>query len=144
MTCSAQAILPGNRTSQRVGISNNAGLAKWPIDAEKCFRFWAQNGASCMTCIRTCPFNKGPGTIHDMTGWIIRRTPRFNKVFLWMDDLFGFGKRTSAARYWLENSSRNGPGRIRTPSHEHPQSLPPDKKPPSPKPRMNTGRRQTP
>jgi reductive dehalogenase len=99
-TCSAQAISYGERTAERYNISNNPGMAKWPIDAEKCFTFWAQNGSSCMTCIRTCPFNKPPGRLHDLTRWVIRKTAIFNRLFVWLDDLFGYGKRMSAATFW--------------------------------------------
>lgn len=99
-TCSAQAILYGERTAERRSISNSSGMAKWPIDAEKCFTFWAQNSTSCMTCVRTCPFNKPPGRIHDLTRWTIRQTTIFNKLFVWLDDVFGYGKKVNAATFW--------------------------------------------
>ncbi|MBI3090589.1 MAG: reductive dehalogenase [Candidatus Tectomicrobia bacterium] len=101
-TCSAQAILDGDRITDRRSISNNPGMAKWPVDAEKCFSFWSQNGSSCMTCIRACPFNKVPGKIHDMTRWTIKKTTAFNKFFVWVDDLFDYGKKESAAKFWEE------------------------------------------
>lgn len=101
-TCSAQAILDGDRITERRSISNNPGMAKWPIDAEKCFSFWAQNGVSCMTCIRSCPYNKPPGAIHSMTRWAISKTTVFNTFFLWLDDVCGYGKKVNAAKFWDE------------------------------------------
>jgi ferredoxin len=38
--------------------SNNPGVSKWPIDAEKCYAFWCENGGDCSTCITACPFTK--------------------------------------------------------------------------------------
>lgn len=40
--------------------SNNPGVLKWYVDAEKCYQFWCDNGADCSTCIAVCPFSKGP------------------------------------------------------------------------------------
>ena len=35
--------------------SNNPGVLRWPVDGEKCFRFWRANGTSCSNCIAACP-----------------------------------------------------------------------------------------
>jgi ferredoxin len=45
--------------------SNNPGVLKWPIDAEKCYGFWCENGGDCSTCITACPFTRK--TLEDST-----------------------------------------------------------------------------
>lgn len=101
-TCSAQALMKGERSAGRQTISNNPGMAKWMVDADKCFSFWAQNTTDCLTCIRTCPFNKAPGRIHNLTRWTIRRTRVFNRLFVWIDDVLGYGKKTNPETFWEE------------------------------------------
>lgn len=39
-------------------ISNNPGVKKYYIDAEKCFKFWIENSSDCGNCIAVCPFSK--------------------------------------------------------------------------------------
>ncbi len=73
-------------------------MLKWPLDGEKCFRFWYINGArtdkgmyhiDCYQCINVCPFNKKPGIGHDMVRWSVRRRiPTLNRLFRLGDDLF--------------------------------------------------------
>ncbi len=41
--CPGQAIMYEERTTQPNNISNASGELKWPINAEKCFDFWARN-----------------------------------------------------------------------------------------------------
>ncbi len=38
------------------GISNNPGVLRWPVDAEKCYGFWIENGCDCSSCIAACPY----------------------------------------------------------------------------------------
>jgi reductive dehalogenase len=96
--CPSQAILYGKRTHKARTFSTNPGLLKWPLDGEKCFRFWYMNGAKtdkgmyhidCYQCINVCPYNKKPGIIHDVTRWFVRRkVPTLNRFFRYADDLF--------------------------------------------------------
>ncbi|MFX0033869.1 MAG: reductive dehalogenase [Candidatus Hodarchaeota archaeon] len=39
-------------------ISNNPGVKKYYVDAEKCFEFWVENSSDCGYCISICPFSK--------------------------------------------------------------------------------------
>lgn len=39
-------------------ISNNPGVKKYYVDAEKCFEFWIENSSDCGSCIAVCPFSK--------------------------------------------------------------------------------------
>jgi hypothetical protein len=38
--------------------SNNPGIRRWPVHADKCYAFWVENGASCSTCISACPYTR--------------------------------------------------------------------------------------
>lgn len=98
--CPSRAILSGDRTATPLSISNNPGLLKWPLDAEKCFKYWAANQVDCATCIRTCPFNKPQGRIHTATRWLIKKAPWLNKSFVRLDDVLGYGKEAQADKFW--------------------------------------------
>ncbi|MFX0036928.1 MAG: reductive dehalogenase [Candidatus Hermodarchaeota archaeon] len=41
-----------------INISNNSGVKKYYIDAEKCFEYWVENSSDCGYCIAVCPFSK--------------------------------------------------------------------------------------
>jgi epoxyqueuosine reductase len=60
--CEVEAIsFDEEPTFEPVCISNNPGVLKWPIDAEKCYDFWCENGGDCATCIAVCPYTKRTG-----------------------------------------------------------------------------------
>jgi len=98
--CPSGSIAHGSPTDAPNNISNREGVLRWPINAETCLAFWAANGTDCANCIRTCPFNKPPGRLHDLVRWGICHMPALNKLFLWGDDLFGYGRRRNAERFW--------------------------------------------
>ena len=87
-------------TTEGYNISNQSGVLKWYINAEKCFSFWAKNRMSCSICIRTCPFNKAPGVIHDVIRSVIKRTTLFNALFTRLDGIFGYDKIVPAKKFW--------------------------------------------
>jgi len=96
--CPSQAILYGKRIPSARTASTNPGLLKWPLNGEKCLRYWYKNGAKtekgmyhidCYQCINVCPFNKRPGIGHDMVRWFVRKKiPWVNQLLKWGDDLF--------------------------------------------------------
>jgi len=98
--CPSQAIPHGDMTEEGPNISNQSGILKWYVDAEKCFAFWAQNRMDCSTCIRVCPFNKAPGILHDAVRAVIRRTALFNPLLVWMDDLLKYDRASPAAKFY--------------------------------------------
>ena len=100
--CPSKSIAHGKPTDTPNNISNRDGVLRWPVNAETCLAFWADNGTDCANCIRTCPFNKPSGWLHDFVRWGICHMPRLNKIFLWGDDLLGYGKRGNADRFWRE------------------------------------------
>jgi epoxyqueuosine reductase QueG len=63
-SCPADAISLTDRTFTGPTESNNPGVEKWYVNAEKCLRFWQTNGASCANCIAACPFTLGFSGVH--------------------------------------------------------------------------------
>jgi len=53
--CPARAIKFGERTVEPTSISNRRGILRWPVDVEKCYQFWQENGTDCSNCIAVCP-----------------------------------------------------------------------------------------
>ena len=98
--CPSQAIPHGEMNTEGHNISNQSGVLKWYVDAEKCFAFWSKNRMSCASCIRVCPFNKAPGILHDAIRAAIRRTTLFNQFFTRIDSLLGYGKIYTAKKFW--------------------------------------------
>jgi reductive dehalogenase len=98
--CPSKSISSGGPTVLGESISNHSGVLKWYIDPEKCYKFWVKNWLDCTNCINVCPFNKPPGFLHDTTRNVIRNTSAFNRFFVWMDDLLGYGKPSCAKEYW--------------------------------------------
>jgi reductive dehalogenase len=100
INCPSQAIPHEDMTSEGPNISNQSGVRKWYVNAERCFAFWAKNRMDCTDCIRVCPFNKPRGLLHDLVRAVIRRTTLFNRPFIWMDGLLGYDERIPAVRFW--------------------------------------------
>jgi reductive dehalogenase len=98
--CPSKSIMFGEPTDKAHNISNRQGVMAWHINAETCLSFWANNGMDCSNCIRTCPFNKPAGWFHDLVRLGINKVPGFNKVALWGDDLFGYGKKGDSDKFW--------------------------------------------
>jgi len=41
-----------------VSPSNNKGIRRWPVNHDRCYGFWIENGAECSNCIAACPFGR--------------------------------------------------------------------------------------
>jgi len=100
--CPSQSIMYGKPMAKPINISNREGLLRWPVNAETCLAFWAANGTDCSNCIRTCPFNKPAGRLHDAVRWGIKNLPNLNPLFLWGDDFFSYGRRGKADKFWMD------------------------------------------
>lgn len=98
--CPSQAISYGDPTTEGPSFSNHSGVLKWYINPEKCFLFWTKNWLDCNNCVRVCPFNKPQGILHDAVRAVIRNLPQFNRLFVWMDDILGYGKPMRVKNFW--------------------------------------------
>ena len=90
--CPSRAISNDGPTMQGPSLSNHSGVEKWYINPEKCFMFWVKNWMDCNNCVRVCPFNKSPGKLHEFVRYSIRKFPVFNRLWLYLDDLVGYGR----------------------------------------------------
>lgn len=81
--------------------SNLIGVAKWTVDAEKCFKFWANQNTDCSICIRICPFNRDYGKWYNRW-WRRLAGSSLRRLALWLDDrLVDRGRHKSA--WWWRN-----------------------------------------
>ena len=98
--CPGQAISMEGLTAEASCISNNPGVMKWPMMAEKCRANWANIGTNCGICIRVCPFNKAPGGIHNVVRWLVKNASWSDSLMIQMDDLAGYGKYLDPELFW--------------------------------------------
>lgn len=79
--------------------SNLIGVAKWTVDAEKCFKFWTNQNTDCSICIRVCPFNR------DYRKWYHRlwrklASSPLRHLALWLDDKLVLRQRQKSSAWW--------------------------------------------
>lgn len=59
--CPARAIKFEERTTEQTSKSNRPGILRWPVDVEKCYMFWQENGGiDCANCVAACPWSLQP------------------------------------------------------------------------------------
>jgi ferredoxin len=101
--CPGKAISKGTnaRTFDTPNLSSNPGVYRWQVNAEKCYQVWVKAGHDCANCLRSCPFNKPDSWYHSMTMTLVGlRLPILNRMIVWIDDAFGFGKRKPSSFFW--------------------------------------------
>ena len=98
--CPGQAIMFGPPTDKVHNISNREGLLRWPIDAEKCFSWFARTKGVCGACIRVCPFNQPRGLLHEWVRRGVKNTRWLDSLFIKADDLLGHGKKARVDSFW--------------------------------------------
>ena len=99
--CPSGAISAGSRTAEGYGISNNPGVMKWHLDAEKCDEFQAyKTGTNCTICMRVCPFNKEGPWVYNLSRRVVKRLPSLARGVVWLDHFLGYGKRLKPELFW--------------------------------------------
>ena len=97
--CPAKAIADGEPSTRVHNRSNIRGIRKWTTDAERCFRFWANQNTDCAICVRVCPYNRDfgrPGS----RAWRWLAGTRLRRLALWLDRKSGRGRRLAPSRWW--------------------------------------------
>jgi len=87
---------PSQKTHNR---SNLIGVAKWTVDAEKCFKFWVNQNTDCSICIRVCPFNRDYSRWHNRI-WRNIANSTLRRLALWLDDKLTNRRRHKSAWWW--------------------------------------------
>ncbi|MDP6178982.1 MAG: reductive dehalogenase [Desulfatiglandales bacterium] len=98
------------------GTAMHNGYEHWPYDVEKCtsFRVGNQQGASCGTCIKSCPWSKPFTPFHRMVMWSMRNLPFTRRLAIWGDDLIGYHKPNPDLKWWRDFEEVEGELRIPT------------------------------
>ncbi|MGE0733641.1 MAG: reductive dehalogenase [Alphaproteobacteria bacterium] len=105
--CPPRAIPFGEPQTAPINASNFVGIRKWSVDAEKCFKFWTNQGTECGICIRVCPYNKDTSTWARRVyyrSWRRLAAGPLRKFALWLDIKLGFGKREEPVWWWRKRS----------------------------------------
>ncbi len=93
----------GDRTDKAWTEQNVPGMLKWPIKAMNCLDWWVKNGNHCSICIRVCPWNK-PNTLFHRLVRILAERNILTSFLVYMDQLFGYGKRVVEKDYLQDPS----------------------------------------
>ena len=97
--CPSDAIPAGEPSTERHNRSNIAGVAKWSVDGERCFGYWAKIHSDCSVCIRACPYTRDLG-LRRNRWWVRLAGTRFRRLALWLHDRSDVGTRVSPAEWW--------------------------------------------
>jgi ferredoxin len=81
--------------------SNLIGVSKWTVDAEKCFKFWANQNTDCSICIRICPFNRDYSKWYNRWWRKLAGSP-LRKLALWLDDRLVDRGRHKSSWWWQQ------------------------------------------
>ena len=92
--CGTGAIPKGDRSFDPLDETNATGVLSWKVDARKCNTFQVRVGTTCSTCVRRCSWTKPPRKIYTIPRFFIRnfRWRWLNKSWVWLDDVFGYGR----------------------------------------------------
>jgi epoxyqueuosine reductase len=102
--CPPKAIPDGEPSAEAYSVSNLVGVKKWTVNAEKCFKFWTNQGTDCSICIRICPYNKDYARWYYRLGQRLAGT-RLRRVMLWLDIALKFGERRAPKWWWGREAS---------------------------------------
>jgi len=101
--CPVNAIPSGPPTEEVYNRSNIVGVRKWSVDAEPCFRFWANQNSDCSICVRVCPYNRDFSTMW-ARAWRWLAGTRARRLALWLANRFAPGERVSPRQWWRKGA----------------------------------------
>ncbi len=88
--CPSSAIPKEGETSVR-------GIEKWPLNVERCMRYWRAIGTDCGLCMKVCPYSHPPTLVHNVIRYAVRRSVIARTLSVWGDDLI-YGRKTDFPR----------------------------------------------
>ncbi len=89
-SCPSKALETGERRHIR-------GVAKWPTEVERCYRYWRQVGTDCGVCMAACPFSHRNNLQHNLVRRVVKTAPWSHRLLVWGDAvLYGRRWRTRA------------------------------------------------
>lgn len=101
--CPVNAIPSGPPTEEVYNRSNIVGVRKWSVDAEPCFRFWANQNSDCSICVRVCPYNRDFSSVW-ARAWRWLAGTRARRLALWLANRFAPGERVSPRQWWRKGA----------------------------------------
>ena len=101
--CPPHAIPDGDPEEWNGRLSYHPGIKKWTVDAEKCFKFWTNQGTDCSICIRVCAYNRDFDKWWNRL-WLKLAGTSLRGVMLWLDEKLGHGKRMKPELWWQQSS----------------------------------------
>jgi len=78
----------------------NPGHKTWHGKNPLCWAYAESTGGGCGICLYVCPWNKPKGLLHKLVKGIIKRTPVFNRFFVWAHKFLGYGKPMDPEEWW--------------------------------------------
>lgn len=73
--CPAGAITHGGKEVIR-------GVKRWPLDGDKCRRYWDKIGGSCSICQAVCPWNHPSNVLHDTVREMAQNFPKLRRALI--------------------------------------------------------------
>jgi len=83
--CPAGAVPTGGREC-------SAGVLRWKIDADACYRYWSTVGTDCGRCMAVCPYSHIPLASPAWVRTLLHRSGFARRAFLFLDNLL-YGRR---------------------------------------------------
>jgi epoxyqueuosine reductase QueG len=97
--CPPQALPYSKPSGEQISKSNIKGVVKWTPNAEKCFKFWANQNSDCIICVRACPYNRDFSKRLNRW-WLALASSPLRRAALWLDDHFVDRKRKKVGWWW--------------------------------------------
>jgi len=97
--CPPQALPYSKPSSEQISESNIKGVVKWTPNAEKCFKFWANQNSDCIICVRSCPYNRDFSKMRNRL-WLALANSPLRFIALWLDDNLVDRKRKKVSWWW--------------------------------------------
>ena len=73
------------------------GVEKWPLNVEKCIRYWRLIGTDCGMCMKVCPYSHPPTFVHGLVRAGIRRSAFARWISVIGDDVL-YGRKADYPR----------------------------------------------